>query len=1107
MIGARMTVMSLGERVVADAAPRDGAAGSEAAVLCLLDDGLRSPAPEPGLDRLIGRPPAPFASLRERLAGRILTGRLPAPDVAHPPLSRFTVCARGQGFPRVALVLTRLPQGWLLECGDVTAEDAAPRIAGAIRSAAGAVERRRALVEGLRAALGLHRIETSMQADPAVLLSLGDEQGVLAALWIVPSAEAGGADARDVARWAETLHPVLTCALRDAERADRLAEEKRCATDLLDRLNEALVSVDSAGHIASLSEGAERMFGIGRADAVGQPAQMLLSDEAPADRRYAFQHLLQQGRGDVGLWSRTAEAVALRGDGSPFEVRIGLVDQELDGDCRRTLVFEDISGQRTAELALERNRSQIVAILDSLRDAVIGVDQDLAIVYANDAAGALFGLTPADLLGTTVWDRAQPLWDRLGPELFRCVRQREKQEAELRWEPEERWFDARILPTEVGAAIFLLDVTDRRRARELQRESDARYRAVSALTTDLVFCYGVDASGLMVREWSIGRAVEVLGYDLPERLDGPKGFIVLAHAEDRGAASAAAARLLAGESLSTELRIVGLGGELRWIEVNAEPEWHPTERRVVRMLCAIRDVTARKDVETALRESEERFALAVEGAAEGLWDWDLRRRTVYRSEHLRGILGVGPDEDIQRWGWWVDQIHPDDLDGYRAALRRHRHGAGGLFAWEYRVRHRDGTWRWLLDRAVSRRDSAGRVVRFVGSVSDITDRKNMEIELKAAHAAVEEKNLQIQVALDNISQGLTMFDARGRLVLYNRRYADLYRLGDALRVGATRRDLLEASIAAGNYSAEEAETIVERTLAAAAAPRMGHIIQRLVDGTAVEAAAVHLPNGGSVATFTDITAREQREAELRAARDAAEAANRAKSAFLANMSHELRTPLNAVIGFSDVMRSEMFGPLGNAHYRDYASDIRNSGEMLLELINDILDLSKIEAGKAQVADDVLDVAEVVAGVVGLCRELPDASSVALRWRVAARMPLFRGDGRYLRQILTNLVSNAVKFTPAGGRVTVCAGCDVDGGIVLTVGDTGIGIPEELHQRVFEPFYQVQSDLARQYQGTGLGLSLVKGLTELHGGKVDVRSRRHGGTVFGIRLPASRNVRH
>ena len=1088
-------------------------------LLCVLDEDLRFGADAGRVAALFGRVPAAGSSVAD-IAGRLYRGTLPgteAPD-GRPwvTLDRVEARTRSGRIRRVAMTFTRLAGGWLLECRDVTVEEALIRVDTYMGVASTGAEAE-AIAAALRDALRLQSAELKhlargadgAEVPPVPAATAGDRRDIvlrdsLGSSWLLSVEARSDRAAADLDVWLNALGPRLAGSLRQARLSLDLQAERAWTRGVLETASEAVVSLDAAGCIEGFSPAAERMFG---GLSAGRAFETLLADEPSSDRQAALADLIAAATasGDAGAVFGDAaigpvEARAKGGDGHPFEVRLRVAG----AGAARTVIFEDVSARHRAEAALERNRSQIVAILDSLRDAVLAVDQELTLVYANDAAAALLGCDPSEIVGVPIWDGADALWDLLGPELFRCIRQREKQELEIAWTSGQRWFDARILPTEGGASVFLLDVTARRRASDLQRESAERYRAVSDLTTDLVFCYRVDSAGMLVREWKVGRAGDILGRELPEQVRAA-GLLALVHPHDRTAGASFTQRLLAGADMSVELRMIGPAGGVRWVEVHGKPQRDTADAPVTRILCAIRDISARKRTETALRESEERFGLAVEGAAEGLWDWDIRRGTIFRSERLRGMLGVPAGEDIQRWNWWAEQIHPDDFDGYRAALKHYRASREKLFAAEYRVRHRDGGWRWLLDRAVSRRGADGRVARIVGAVSDISDRKNMELQLKAANAAIEEKNRQIRVALDNISQGLALFDAEDRLTLFNRRYVELYRLGDRARVGVTRKALLEGCIDAGIYASDEVAAVLRKTLGTVGGIGSRHMVQRLADGNVIEVTTTPLPDGGTVATYTNVTPREKREQEMRAARDAAEAANRAKSAFLANMSHELRTPLNAVIGFSDVMKAEMFGPLGNAVYLSYASDIHASGQLLLDLINDILDISKIEAGKAEVAEEVFDLHEVVEASILLCREQAAASSLALRARVAADLPRVRGDARYIRQILLNLVSNAVKFTPSGGRVTVCVWRQAGGGIVLTVADTGIGIPEQMQARVFEPFFQVQSDLARQYQGTGLGLSLVKGLTELHGGRVEIEARRRQGTIFRVRLPAYRNV--
>jgi signal transduction histidine kinase len=267
-----------------------------------------------------------------------------------------------------------------------------------------------------------------------------------------------------------------------------------------------------------------------------------------------------------------------------------------------------------------------------------------------------------------------------------------------------------------------------------------------------------------------------------------------------------------------------------------------------------------------------------------------------------------------------------------------------------------------------------------------------------------------------------------------------------------------------------------------------------------------LPDGAVLwdGIILDATRIARREHQLRAEKDQAELANRGKSEFIATMSHELRTPLNAIIGFSEIMEQELLGPLGSAMYKDYSRDILESGKHLLSIINDVLDISKIEAGKLQLNEDEVDLAVVVASVLRLVRERAEAAGVAISSKMDSALPAVRADERLLKQILSNLMSNAIKFTPKGGSAIIIARM-VTNGIVLSVKDTGIGMTAEQIPRAMERFGQVDNSLSRRFEGTGLGLPLVKAFTELHGGTFAIESEFGVGTTAIVRLPASRIV--
>ncbi|MES2729452.1 MAG: ATP-binding protein [Pseudomonadota bacterium] len=261
-----------------------------------------------------------------------------------------------------------------------------------------------------------------------------------------------------------------------------------------------------------------------------------------------------------------------------------------------------------------------------------------------------------------------------------------------------------------------------------------------------------------------------------------------------------------------------------------------------------------------------------------------------------------------------------------------------------------------------------------------------------------------------------------------------------------------------------------------------------------------------VTTLMDISLRKQMEISLRMSKDQADAANHAKSAFLASMSHELRTPLNAIIGFSEIMMNEAFGPIGTRKYIEYLQDVHLSARHLLDIINEVLDMSKIEAGKVELDEQTFDIGELLQSVSRMMVSRAFSANIALTTTIVPDLPLLRADPRLIRQVLINLVSNAIKFSRKGDTIAVSTDLYDDGDLRICVRDEGIGIPTDKIKEALEPFGQIHdSSVARDQQGTGLGLPLAKAMIELHGGTLHLESVEGSGTTVTLYLPKRRMV--
>jgi two-component system cell cycle sensor histidine kinase PleC len=502
----------------------------------------------------------------------------------------------------------------------------------------------------------------------------------------------------------------------------------------------------------------------------------------------------------------------------------------------------------------------------------------------------------------------------------------------------------------------------------------------------------------------------------------------------------------------------------------------------------------------------------------GLLDWDIARGRIYWSDSLYELLGYERCDEFLSFGEVNDMVHPEDSDLYALAGRLASTSAASIDH-DFRIRSASGEWVWLRARAelVGDPEDVGR--HLVGIAVDITEQRRLVEQNATADARLRE-------AIEVISEAFVLWDADNRLVLCNSKFQRLHHLSsDSIAPGLAYAEVMQsgrAPIVQHQLMRDERQDAGARTLEA-----------QLGDGRWLQINERRTRDGGYVSVGTDITtlkrheeklldserqliatigdlkkSRQKLEAQAQQLADLAEryldqkaqaeSANRAKSEFLANMSHELRTPLNAILGFAEVMESGIFGALGSEKYVEYCRDIRSSGHYLLSVIDDILDMSRIEAGRLRLVRQPIVLYDAIVRALKLVNEQARAKGLAVRIESAPGLTVL-ADERGLQQILVNLLQNAVKFTPAGGRVTVRTR-PAAGSVNIYVEDNGIGIPKEAIHKLGQPFEQVETESNRTYKGSGLGLAIARSLSELHGGGLRIRSQEGIGTIVLVHLP-------
>jgi len=514
----------------------------------------------------------------------------------------------------------------------------------------------------------------------------------------------------------------------------------------------------------------------------------------------------------------------------------------------------------------------------------------------------------------------------------------------------------------------------------------------------------------------------------------------------------------------------------------------------------------------------ERLDLALNRGRCGLWDWDIARGTIYWSDSMYEMLGLERQAEFMSFGEVNGRVHPSDRDLYALADQLAAEEANTVDH-AFRILDAKGEWVWVRARAELVHDEATQSAHLVGIVVDISEQRRTAEENAIA-------DLRLRDAIETIGEAFVLWDADNRLVMCNSKFQNLHDLPSEFVRRGTPYEALKP------YLAHFISQARREPIATDGADSKSYEML-LPEGRWLQVNERRTNDGGYVSVGTDITALKMEEqrfqeserkltatiSDLRRSRltqetqtgqlaslveryleqkAEAEAANHAKSEFLAKMSHELRTPLNAILGFAEIMDAQIYGPLGHPKYKDYSHDISKSGQALLTIIADILDMAELEAGRVKIDKRPIILNSVAEQTIEKLQTEAAVKSQRIIANLSADTPLL-ADQRAIERILAHLVHNAIKFTPEGGRITVTTR-EVSGAVNIYVEDNGIGIPKDALTKLGRPFEWVDLDAKKPTEGAGLGLAIARSFAELHGGTLTIRSTEGSGTTVLVRLP-------
>lgn len=868
--------------------------------------------------------------------------------------------------------------------------------------------------------------------------------------------------------------------------ADSLEAAARKERAIFDHTLDVICSVDSEGKFVKVSPACREIWGFEPDELTGKPVGEILSSGV-ADR---LAQTLAACRS--GVAAREVAITCRRKDGSAAEVLWSAI---WSAEERMTFcVVHDLTATKRAESDLQLQTAYFEQLYQSSPEGIVLLDNEDVITSANEAFTRLFGYTQPEVIGRRTTELIVP--DELQSQAASLTAQvaeghsinietvrRRKDGSRLR---------VSILGTPIRSsagqiAVYGIyrDITQERLAEEALIESEARYRELVQTARDVIFTVATDTTIV-----SLNAAFESLTGWSREQWVG-ESFSNLLDPEDLPAVMAIVDRARAREDVPLfETRVRTCDGPSRVVEITLSPQ--QANGRVVNFLGIARDITDRKQAEEALRESEDRFRTALNHAPIGMAIVALDGTFLIVNCAFSEIVGY-TEAELQ--GMTFQEItHPDDLEEDLRLAARLRRGEIDGYRMEKRYLHRRGHPVWIHLSVSMVRDPAGQPLYYIAQIENIHERKRTEEEL-----------IRLAYVTESIGEFVVVADLDGQINYVNKAVLDRFGYLPSELIGKPARHFL---------SPRNPEDLADRIRAGThAGGWRGEVINITRNGEefwAYLTTSLFTHDGvvkGSVSISRDISESKEFERELSSTRDAALRSAQLKSEFLANMSHEIRTPMNGIIGMTGLLLDTALTPA----QQEFAETIRVSANALLQIINDLLDFSRIEAGKLRMETIEFNLRTVIDDVVSLLSEKAHAKGLELAALVYRDVPVdLRGDPGRLRQVLINLIGNAVKFTERGEiLVRVVKERETESSLVIRclVTDTGIGVAPEAQARLFQPFSQADGSTTRKYGGTGLGLAISKQIVELMGGEIGVQSSPGSGSTFWFTVQFLKQIRH